>query len=297
MGQQLITNYLPDDFDLQKITSVIPPNVNLIFHSNSTGYWLKSQDVLGDSTYAYCKDVLGPLIWEPDNTTSNANTTQNTNSWQPSWGKVTSPVGLNVRPNANTNQNPVGTLDQGQRFHIVSQNNGWYQIDMPFQGYIDAEYTQVSQTPQTVSDDLLAMTESWEGFSATPYQDCAGNWTIGYGICSYDTKPTCDITKAAAQEQLRTTLNQFAAQVYGVTQDLDLCQTEFDALVDFCYNLGFGAFEGSDLFANFKQCMANPIIIGDFTAWSYAGGVQVEGLVRRRNAEATLWLTGQYVNN
>ena len=70
-----------------------------------------------------------------------------------------------------------------------------------------------------------------------------------------------------------------------------LTQEEFDALVDFVFNLGAGAFRGSTMLRDLNA--------GDFTnaaaqfdLWDHAGGAVVAGLLRRRQAEAELFEGG-----
>ena len=67
-------------------------------------------------------------------------------------------------------------------------------------------------------------------------------------------------------------------------------QNQFDALVDFVFNLGCGSLLSSTLL---RQVNA-----GDFTAaaqqfllWDHAGGVVVPGLLERRRAELQLFQT------
>ena len=63
-----------------------------------------------------------------------------------------------------------------------------------------------------------------------------------------------------------------------------LTQGEFDALTDFVFNCGCGAFAGSTMLrllnAGDYQSAA-----GQFDLWDHAGGQVVAGLLRRREAE------------
>ena len=284
MSKILCTKPLPNEFNLSNLLNNIPRNVDLTLYKDDVGYWIQSNP-LSENLYNLCKETLGNLLFEkPTDPEIN-------------WGKIISPVGLNCRDNAMLNANVVGILQEGQRFHITKDCGDWYQIDMPFKGFIYKEYTQTSQTPKSVSDELLSFTKSWEGFSSTPYQDAGGNWTIGYGICSYSEKPASNMTQQEASEQLKETLNNLASQIFELYSKYNLCQSEFDSLVDFAYNLGLGALKGSDLVANFETCDNTQTILGDFTAWSYCDGKQLPGLVRRRISESDMWLKGEYNNN
>ncbi len=50
------------------------------------------------------------------------------------------------------------------------------------------------------SDRGLALTKSFEGLRLEAYQDCAGNWTIGYGHTGPTVSAGQSITEAEAEE-------------------------------------------------------------------------------------------------
>ena len=80
----------------------------------------------------------------------------------------------------------------------------------------------------------------------------------------------------------------------GVT----LKANEIDALVSMAYNVGYAGVLGSTLFKNVCNGVRNPkTITSNFTAWSKAGGKTITGLLRRRKAEAKIFLYGIYENN
>ncbi len=139
----------------------------------------------------------------------------------------------------------------------------------------------------TYSTQGLALTEQFEGCSLNAYQDQVGVWTIGYGHTGSDVKPGMTITSAQAQALLALDVKSAAACVNNVVA-VQLTQEEFDALVDFVFNLGAGAFRNST--------MLRELNTGDFTSaaaqfdlWDRAGGAVVAGLLRRREAEADLF--------
>jgi lysozyme len=71
---------------------------------------------------------------------------------------------------------------------------------------------------------------------------------------------------------------------------MPLTQNQFDALVSFTYNLGPGTLQRSDLLAvlNAGQYQQAADM---FVEYDHAGGVEREGLKRRRLAERALFLT------
>ena len=108
----------------------------------------------------------------------------------------------------------------------------------------------------TYSTKGLALTEQFEGCRLTAYQDQVGVWTIGYGHTGPDVKPGMTITNAQAEALLAQDVKSAAACVNNVVS-VQLAQREFDALVDFVFNLGAGAFSSST--------MLRELNAGDFT--------------------------------
>lgn len=133
----------------------------------------------------------------------------------------------------------------------------------------------------------LALIKNFEGCRLQSYQDSAGVWTIGWGHTGPEVGPNMTITQAQADAYLAGDLAKFEACV-GDMVEVNLTPNQFAALVSFAYNLGCGALHGSTLlrkvnaedFAGAQQQFGN---------WVYAGGQVLEGLVRRRAAEAALF--------
>jgi lysozyme len=143
----------------------------------------------------------------------------------------------------------------------------------------------------TYSGNGLALTEQFEGCRLTAYQDQVGVWTIGYGHTGPDVTPQLTITQDQAQDLLAQDVCSAAACVNNVVT-IQLSQEEFDALVDFVFNLGAGAFTGSTMLRDLNA--------GDITAaatqfdlWDHAGGAVVAGLLRRREAETAMFDAGE----
>lgn len=134
----------------------------------------------------------------------------------------------------------------------------------------------------------LALTKSFEGCSLDAYQDATGVWTLGYG----HTGP--DVTEGLVwtQEQADAALvadTQWANAVVNTLVTSQVNQNQHDALVDFVYNCGSGNFRGSTLLTlvnlgRFQQAAEQ------FQLWVHAGGEVIPGLIRRRTAEAALFL-------
>lgn len=135
---------------------------------------------------------------------------------------------------------------------------------------------------QNLSYTGVALTEVFEGLSLVAYQDSRGVWTIGYGHTAGVTEGmTC--TQQQAEDWLIADV-QWAVSVVQNDVTVSLTQNEFDALVDFVFNVGSGNFESSTLLADLNA--GNYAASADqFQRWDLAGGQVVAGLLRRRIAE------------
>lgn len=129
---------------------------------------------------------------------------------------------------------------------------------------------------------------SFEGFRADAYWDPWGQvWTIGYGHTA-GVRPGEKVTTTQALKLLE----QDAASAATAIRDLvhvRLNQNQFDALVSFVFNLGAGALAESTLLkllnrGNYRGAARQ------FHLWDHAGGQVLPGLLRRREAEAHLFL-------
>ena len=136
----------------------------------------------------------------------------------------------------------------------------------------------------------LALTEEFEGCRLTAYQDQVGVWTIGYGHTGPDVEPGLTISLDQAQALLAEDVRS-AVECVNNSVTVNLIQEEFDALVDFAYNVGNGAFKGSR--------MLHILNSGDyagaaaqFQRWDHVGDTVSPGLLRRRQAEAALFNSG-----
>ena len=137
-----------------------------------------------------------------------------------------------------------------------------------------------------ISQEGISLIKKFEGCELEAYQDAVGIWTIGYGHIK-GVKEGMTITKPQAEEMLVHELVEYEQHVLNqVTISLDQCM--FDALVSWTFNLGPTNLSSSTLLKVLNS--------GDYEGvpaqikrWSKAGGKVLEGLVRRRQAEALLF--------
>lgn len=143
------------------------------------------------------------------------------------------------------------------------------------------------------SENCLGLIRQFEGFSAKPYKCPADVWTIGYGSTRYaDGRAVAssdpNITEQAAGALVLATLGAYESAVNDSVK-VQLSQNEFDALVDFAYNVGAGNLRSSTLL---KKLNAGDRAgsADEFLKWNKGGGKVLPGLVRRREAERKLFL-------
>lgn len=119
-------------------------------------------------------------------------------------------------------------------------------------------------------------------------------WTIGWGATGHDgfnggtIGPATRWTQAQCDARLAHDLERYAADVAAaIRMAPTTSQNQFDALVSFHYNTGAIA----------RATLTRRHLAGDhagaareFARWNRAGGRVLKGLVRRRAAEAELYL-------
>jgi lysozyme len=138
------------------------------------------------------------------------------------------------------------------------------------------------------SDKGVELIKQFEGCRLTAYRCPAGVLTIGIGHTK-NVKEGMTITAHEAVEYLKKDLETIEQQLNKL--ELDLTQNQFDALVSFCFNCGFGAFLKSTLLKRIKSGAPEPAVRRAFDMWVKAGRKTLPGLVRRRKAEADLYFS------
>ena len=143
----------------------------------------------------------------------------------------------------------------------------------------------------------INLIKEFEGLRLTAYRDSVGVWTIGYGNTYYENgavvKQGDKITQERADSLFRSIVDKFADQVRNSLTNPDrVSDAQFSAMVSLAYNIGIGAFKGSTLLRKVNANPCDPTIPDEFRRWNKAGGKVLAGLVRRREAEAQLYLNG-----
>lgn len=132
----------------------------------------------------------------------------------------------------------------------------------------------------------LEMIKHFEGLELKAYQCAAGVWTIGYGHTK-GIQPGMVITEETANDMLVEELEEYENYINSMVE-CPLSQNQFDALVSWVYNLGPANLKASTLL---KVLNAGDYagVPAQIKRWNKAGGKVLEGLTRRRQAEADLF--------
>lgn len=128
--------------------------------------------------------------------------------------------------------------------------------------------------------------KSHEGLRLKDYLCPGGVWTIGYGHTS-GVKEGDVITKEQAKELLKKDIKEIEDKLNSL--NLNLTQNQFDALVSFIFNVGWSNFKSSTLLKKIKINPDDPSIRGEFGRWVFANGKKLNGLIKRRKDEASLY--------
>ncbi|HET7103088.1 MAG TPA: lysozyme [Terracidiphilus sp.] len=140
---------------------------------------------------------------------------------------------------------------------------------------------------QTSAEGLDLIRRS-EGFRSQTYLDPAGYPTIGYGHRLVH--PEC-FPAGIDQRKAETILLGDVAEAERAIQRLvkvPLTQGQFDALVDFTFNLGAGSLAGSTLLKELNS--GNTVAAAaELLRWDHCGTHEAAGLKARRAAEVALW--------
>ena len=137
-----------------------------------------------------------------------------------------------------------------------------------------------------ISEEGKNLIKKFEGCELEAYKCAAGVWTIGYGHIKTAVEGM-KIDQATANELFDEEMGEYETYV-NTAVTVPLSQNQFDALVSWVFNLGNGNLNAST--------MLKVINSGDHAGvpaqikrWNKAGGKVLDGLVRRREAEALLY--------
>jgi lysozyme len=139
-----------------------------------------------------------------------------------------------------------------------------------------------------ISTAALELIERSEGFRSKTYFDIAGFPTIGYGhrLEPHESFPD-GITETEAEVILRWDVRQAELEVSRLVK-APLTQGQFDALVDFVFNLGASRLASSTLLLELNAGRYDAAAL-ELLRWDHASEHEVAALKARREAEYKLW--------
>lgn len=139
-----------------------------------------------------------------------------------------------------------------------------------------------------ISEIGINLIKQFEGCRLKSYKCPAGIWTIGYGHTK-DVKEGLVITQEQAEALLKHDLKIHCKNVSNLVK-IPLKQNEFDALVSFEYNVGYGNFSKSTMLKLINS--GNKKDASDeFDKWIYADGKPLNGLKVRRAKEKAYFIS------
>ena len=157
------------------------------------------------------------------------------------------------------------------------------------------------------SPEAIKMIKHHEGVRVKPYRCPAHLWTVGVGHVLYPEQakmPVAERLKMAMKLEdfriwsmdevdnlLAQDLGRFERGVARYCPVATTHQGVFDALVSFAFNVGLGNLQRSSLRMKTNRGEFDDAA-DEFLKWTKAAGKVLPGLVKRRNDERALYLSG-----
>ena len=141
--------------------------------------------------------------------------------------------------------------------------------------------------------EAIALVKNAEGLYLKSYQCPAGVWTCGYGATGPDIGPGMTWTRKQAEDRLASDLNEFSDGVERLLT-AQTSDAQFGAMVSLAFNIGINGFKGSTVLRK-HNAGDHAGAAAAFGLWNKGGGRVLPGLVKRRAAEAALYLDGSEI--
>lgn len=138
-----------------------------------------------------------------------------------------------------------------------------------------------------VSDEGLSLIKHFEGCELKAYRCAANVLTIGYGTTKNVTEDM-EITQEEAESLLQEEMHEYEGYINDIVK-VPLEQHQFDSMVSWVFNLGSGNLFSSTLLKKLNNSEYDEVP-EQIKRWNKASGKVLEGLVKRREAEALLFL-------
>lgn len=149
------------------------------------------------------------------------------------------------------------------------------------------QVTKYNMELMKTSDNGIKLIKEFEGCKLYAYRDSVGIPTVGYGHTK-NVKMGMSITQAQAEQFLREDIEPIERVLNAM--NINFKQQQFDALVSWAFNLGTGALKSSTMYKYIIARRPDLDITDQLVKWHNAGGKPLLGLMRRRCAEANLFI-------
>ena len=127
----------------------------------------------------------------------------------------------------------------------------------------------------------VAIIAPWEGRELEPYQDIVGVWTVCYGSTN---APMRQYTPAECDAMLATEAGHYLREVAKCIH-APVTTNQLAAITSWTYNVGVAAACRSTLIRLLNAGEPAAVWCKQLLRWNRAGGREVRGLTRRRQAE------------
>ena len=158
----------------------------------------------------------------------------------------------------------------------------------------------VVSSDNTISNELCEFIAHFEGCRLNAYYCSSNILTIGIGCTRKEVTSLGTITKERAYKEFKKDILIYvkAVEKFCSKYNVSLKKHEREAIISFAFNCGICALEKSTLWYNItKGVRDKDIITENFLRFvKSSSGEVLEGLVRRRMAEAGMFLNSAYIN-
>jgi|TARA_A100001391_G_scaffold16987_1_gene9507 lysozyme len=143
-----------------------------------------------------------------------------------------------------------------------------------------------------ISKEGLSLIKKFEGCELEAYLCPAGVWTIGYGHTK-DVKEGDKINKEEADYLLQEEMIEYESYINDFVE-VPLNQNQFDALCSWVYNLGPTNLKNSTMLRVLNE-EKYADVPQEIKRWNKAGGEVLDGLIKRREAEAKMFVGEEWL--
>ena len=153
--------------------------------------------------------------------------------------------------------------------------------------------TELGASNMQISEKGTSLIKHFEGCRLEAYQDSVGIWTIGYGTIK-GVKEGDKINQDEAEHLLQEEMPEYEGYINDMVK-VALEQNQFDALCSWVFNLGPNNLKSSTLLKVLNEGKYDEVP-EQVVRWNKAGGKVLEGLKKRREAEALLFQGKEWEN-